>query len=80
VRYIVASPGYWKNIPRDRELTCGRVRFVPYECPPPSDAGIHETKGLAVRDALMTHRQVIRELKLPDSDYQYQLLIGIEPA
>lgn len=74
--YIVAGPEYWASIPQTRQLTCGRVRFTSYRCAPPEGAGVYTFKADAMKEALINHRQLIRETHYSESTWHYQLLLG----
>lgn len=73
--YIVAGPEYWASIPQTRQLTCGRVRFTSCRCVPPKGAGVYVLKADAMRDALESRKQLIRETHYSDSTWHYQLLL-----
>ena len=55
--------GYWASIPQTRQLTCGAV------------AGVYVLKADAMRDALESRKQLIRETHYSDSTWHYQLLL-----
>lgn len=76
IQYIVAGPEYWASIPQTRQLTCRRVRFTNYRCVPPKGAGVYVHKADATKEALISHRQLIRETHYSESTWHYQLLLG----
>lgn len=76
ILYIVAGPKYWASIPKTRELPCGRVRFTNYRCVPPEGADVYDLKSDALKEALVSHRQLIRETRSSEDTWHYQLLLG----
>ena len=76
ILYIVAGPEYWASIPQTRQITCSRVRFTNHRCVPPKGAGVYTLKADAMKEALISHRQLIRETRYSENNWHYQLLLG----
>jgi hypothetical protein len=77
LRYIVANPEYWHSVPSTRQLTCGRVRFT--NAPVPTTP---EARGFALKADAMQYmlaqssiQVLVRETKLDESSWHYQLLL-----
>lgn len=78
ILYIVAGPEYWASIPPAHQLLCGRVRRTSFRCIPPKGAGVYVLKADAMKEALDSHRQLIRETHYSESTWHYQLLLGFD--
>lgn len=77
LRYIVALPEYWHSVPSTRQLTCGRVRFTDEPVALPEHAKAFQLKADAMQFMLSVPsiQVLVRETKLDDTSWHYQLLL-----
>lgn len=74
--YLVVPFGYWEQVPADRMLTCGRIKF----CTEQQLIGIarFDSKAFALGLALISKHPLIREIQYSPTNWQYQLLLSLK--
>lgn len=77
LRYIVANPEYWHSVPSTRQLTCGRVRFTdtPVLITPEAKSFKLKFDAMQYMLTVSTVQVLVRETKLDDTSWHYQLLL-----
>ena len=80
IHYVVAPRSYWDSIPRERELTCGRVRFLRGQHPTPENAMVFDAsqKQMALQACSPAHC-VVRETHYAEDLWHYQLIHPLTP-